>query len=115
MTNKQKDTLNFDIARRLSEEDVIDQASSIYYYNYKRWPSLYCNDVNISSSDDIDSNNQNDFPHVNSKPRYFIECKVLTQEEIGANEIVKVRIDWGGVSKTPLQSYPDEFLKAISS
>ena len=26
-----------------------------------------------------------------------------------------MRIDWGGVSKTPLQSYPDELLKAISS
>ena len=33
LTNKQKDTLNFDIARRLAEEDILDQASFIYYEN----------------------------------------------------------------------------------
>jgi hypothetical protein len=115
LTNKQKDTLNFDIARRISEEDVIDRASSIYYYNYQKWPSQYCNDVNLPTSDDVDDNNQNDVPNVNNRPRFFIECKVSTQEETGRNEIVEVRIDWGGVSKTPLQSYPDELLKAISS
>ena len=33
LTNRQKVTLNFDIGRRISEEDIIDQASSIHYQN----------------------------------------------------------------------------------
>ena len=33
LTNKQKDTINFDISRRVSEEDVIDQVSTVYYQN----------------------------------------------------------------------------------
>ncbi len=71
--------------------------------------------INFPTLDDVDDNHQNNVPNVNNRPRFFFECKVLTQEETGTNEIVEVRIDWGGVSKTPLQSYPDELLKAISS
>lgn len=33
LTNKQKDTLNFDIGKRISEEDMIDQASNVYFQN----------------------------------------------------------------------------------
>ena len=31
LTNKQKDTLNYDIGRRISEEDVINEVSNVYY------------------------------------------------------------------------------------
>ena len=33
LANKQKDNLNFDIGRRILEEDVIDQASNNYFQN----------------------------------------------------------------------------------
>ena len=33
LTNKEKDALSFDISRRISEEDIIDHISTIYYQN----------------------------------------------------------------------------------
>ena len=33
LTNKQKDTLNFDIGRIISEEDIVDEISTVYYQN----------------------------------------------------------------------------------
>ena len=31
LTNKSKDTLNFDTGRRLLEEDIVDQMSTLHY------------------------------------------------------------------------------------
>lgn len=47
LTNKQRDTLNFDISRRVCETDIIDEVSRIYYENSGRWPSRYCNDTDL--------------------------------------------------------------------
>lgn len=38
-TNKQKQTFKFDIGRRISEEDVIDNASNISQQNKGYWSS----------------------------------------------------------------------------
>ena len=47
LTNKQQDTLKFDIGRMISEEDIIDQIHIVYYQNVGYWPSELCNDSNI--------------------------------------------------------------------
>lgn len=47
LTNKQKDTLNFDIGRCISEEGVINQVSNVYFQRNGYWPSSYCNETDI--------------------------------------------------------------------
>ena len=47
LTNKEKDILNFDISRRISEEDIVDHISTIYYQNNGRWALNYCNETDI--------------------------------------------------------------------
>ena len=46
-TNKDKNTLNFDIATRIYEDDLIDQASHVYYRRYNKWPSNYCTETDM--------------------------------------------------------------------
>ena len=46
-TNKQKDTLNFNIGRKISEEDIVDEISTAYYQNVNYWLSTYCNETDI--------------------------------------------------------------------
>ena len=44
LTNKQRDTLNFDIGCRLSEEDIINKVSNVFHENIGQWPSEFCNE-----------------------------------------------------------------------
>ena len=46
-TNKQEKTLCNDVCRRIFEQNVVDDASLIYYNNTGRFPSEYCNDMDI--------------------------------------------------------------------
>ena len=48
LTNKNKDTLNLDIGKRIAEEDIINQASVIYHNNNVHWHSDFCNDIDIA-------------------------------------------------------------------
>ena len=50
LTSKQKGTFNFDICRRISEEDIIDNASSIFQQNKGYWPSEFCDDTDIAQN-----------------------------------------------------------------
>ena len=121
LTNKRKLTFNFDIGRRISEEDVIDSASNIFQQNKGYWPSEFCNDTDIA----IDANrNNNDNCAINNlkcgvsdKPKYKIICTVDYEENYTGDviEIVDLHIDWGGQSKTPLKSYPAELLKQVAA
>ena len=47
LTNKEKDTLNFDISRRISEEEIVDRIFISYYQNNGRWVSKNCNETDI--------------------------------------------------------------------
>ena len=47
LTNKVKDTLNFDIRCRISEEDIVDHISTMYYQKNGKWVSKYCNETDI--------------------------------------------------------------------
>ena len=110
ITNKRKLTFNFDIGRRISEEDVIDNASNIFQQNRGYWPSEFCNDTDIAV-DANRNNNDNSAIHtmkcgVSDKPKYRIICSVDYDETDtgGVIENVNLHIDWGGQSKTPLKT-----------
>ena len=101
ITNKRKLTFNFDIGRRISEEDVIDNASNIFQQNRGYWPSEFCNDTDIAV-DASKNNNDNSAIHtmkcgVSDKPKYIIFCSVDYDETDtgGVIENVNLHIDWG--------------------
>ena len=119
LTNKQKETFNFDIGCRISEEDIIDNASNIFQQNKGYWPSEFCNDTDISENANRIQNNcietHNSNNGVSDKPRYKLVCCIEYNEtDTGIEENVNVHIDWGGQSKTPIKSYPSELLKKVA-
>ena len=96
ITNNQRDSLNFDISRRLAEQDVVDHLSNVFYQNHKVWPSEFCNDgdlrdLNSPYSDDDEKihnygkragvdqeNNQSVIPN---KHRFlFLQLTILVKE-----------------------------------
>ena len=40
-TNRQKDALSFDIARRIPEEDIVDHVLTVYHDNSGDWPLTF--------------------------------------------------------------------------
>ena len=49
---KEKDTLHFNKSHRISEEDIVDHISTIYYQSNVRWVSKYCNKIDITMNTD---------------------------------------------------------------
>jgi len=120
LTRKQKGAFNFDIGHRISEEDLIDSTSSIFQNNKGYWPSEFCNDTDIS----LDANRIQNTPFgrvgnkksVNDTPRYTLICTIENIEnDNDVTEEVNVHIDWGGQSRTPVMSYPQELLKSVAA
>ena len=120
LTNKQKITLNFDISRRICEEDIVDQASNVYFVNKGHWPSSFCNDTDIAlHAKRIQTNNvtnRNVVRSVKVNPRFKLICNIEDNDhDNNMSEDVNVHIDWGGKSKTPVKSYPTHLLKLVAS
>ena len=120
LTRKQKGAFNFDIGHRISEEDVIDNASNIFQQNKGYWPSEFCNDTDIAeNANRIQSNagtTEKSTHRLGDKRRYKIICSTEhnENEKIIAEE-VNVHIDWGGQSRTPFRSYPEQLLKKVAA
>ena len=117
LTRKQKVAFNFDIGRRISEEDIIDNASNIFQRNKGYWPSEYCNDTDIAANANrIQTTNSRANKGVSDKPRYKLICSMEHNEnDSNIAEEINVHIDWGGQSKTPVRSYPEQLLKTVAS
>ena len=116
LTRKQKGAINFDIGRRISEEDLIDNASVLFKGNKGYWPSEFCNDTDIALNANRIQNYNVKTKNVSDKPRYKLICTVETNEhDSNLMEEVNVHIDWGGQSKTPLRSYPEQLLKSVAA
>ena len=47
LTNKEKETLTFDIGYNISEEDIVDHIYIVYYQNKEYWVSNYCNEIDV--------------------------------------------------------------------
>ena len=120
LTRKQKGAFNFDIGRRISEEDVIDTASIVFQRNRGYWPSEFCNDTDIDLSAKRFQNetlrNQINKNDLKDKGRYKLVCSVESNENDNTiAEEVNVHIDWGGQSRTPVRSYPQDLLKTVAA
>ena len=118
LTNRQKDTLNFDIARRISEEGIADHVSIVYHDNSGDWPSMFCNETDIMASDNrvqlMTNNNGNSLVRHNvAKPRYMLSVEIENIENDNVAEIISMHVDWGGQSKTPLPNFPNDLLKIV--
>ena len=123
LTNKQKENLNFDIAKRISEEDIVDQMSTIYYQNYGHLPSSYCNEsdlmLNASRQQTYPSNNNiGRSVHTNgrsSRPRYFLYTKFEETDNENETRTIHLGVNWGGNSRTPMLNFPHDLLKKIAN
>ena len=77
--NKEKEKLNFDISRRISEEDIVDHISTIYYQNNGRWVSKYCNETDIMmNANKLQHNASSVVTHKKkaSRPRFRLNVKL---------------------------------------
>ena len=119
LTNKQKDTLNFDIGRRISEEDVVDQVSTVYHNNMGSWPSSFCNETDIALNANRQQTSLNTIELTNTReslnPRFKMIVTIDQNDNVIVGETVNVNIDWGGDSKIPLLNFPNEILKKVAT
>ena len=115
-TNKEKSTLNFDIATRIYEEDLIDQASHTFYRNVGEWPSKYCTEQDmILSISDRSKTHPVDFETCEyaERPRFHLRCiDNVTNEE---NQL-RVKIDWAkGNGSNPITNFSRHLVSQIAS
>ena len=118
LTNKQRDTLNFDIGRRLSEENIVNKASTIYYENTGSWPSEYCNEIDLMLGNEIAMQNsvplQKKNTHLHS---YYITAKIDKHHNTNNNttdKLVDVNIEWRREVETPLFPFPVDLVKKVA-
>ena len=116
LTNKQKDTLNFDIARRLAEEDILDQASFIYYENTGRFPSKYCNETDLMLGTQQNTN-QDITAHTKNTHHAQYRLKVDIVNDVNNNSTtVEANIEWKHKKNlSPLYTFPLEILKKVAT
>ena len=120
LTNKNKDTLNLDIGKRIAEEDIINQASVIYHNNNGHWPSDFCNDIDIAMNANRLQSKNHKINYLerqsNTYPRYSIVCAVeYNEHDNSIPEDVNVRIDWGAQNKIPLSNFPNHILRKLAA
>ena len=115
--------MNFDISRRIAEDDVVDSVSSAFFQKFGHWPSEFCNRLNMCEDENnIESNNTiNTFSHTDNitqhkRPRFHIGCTTETSYNDGEEtEILTLSIDWGGKSREPLKNYNIHLLHKIAA
>ena len=119
LTNKQRDTLNFDIGRRLSEEDIINKASNVFHENIGLWPSEFCNEIDLMSGSEISRSSGNRLSHTISLHKFRLKVKIEEQRNSANNSIdrlVDVNIEWiTARKKEPLFSFEPELLKKVAA
>ena len=120
LTNKQKETLNFDISRRISEEDIVDEICTVYYQNMGCWPSSFCNETDLMKNANRIQGNVRAVSHSGfsikhaTHPRFKLKVTIEPSDNDDVTEVVSVHVDWGTKSKTPILNFPREVLKKIA-
>ena len=98
LTNKQRDTLNFDIGRRVSEESIVNKASTVYFENTGTWPSEYCNEIDLMLGNEISIQNSTPLQKTNTHLHsYYITAVIEKQQNPNNNtkdQIVNVDMEW---------------------
>ena len=119
LTNKQKETLNFDIGRRISEEDIINKASNIFHENIGLWPSEYCSEIDLMSGSEISHSNETRSSNTVSLHKFRLRVVIEDQQnsvDNSVSKLVDVNIDWTSARiKEPLFSFKPELLRKVAA
>ena len=115
LTNKQRGTIDFDIATRIVEENIIHLASVIHEKTHGIWPSKYGGkkkDKKKASPKVL--NNDNVFVdidgvtcYVPKRPRFYIDVN------FDETNNMHVKVDWGSISSTPNASFDDCIVASV--
>lgn len=96
----------------MSEEDIIDNASSMFHQNKGHRPSEFCYDTDRAVNANTIQTNNTRVQHLRNaardKLRYKLIC-CIEHSEGGENitEEVNVHVNWGGQSRISVRSYPE--------
>ena len=116
-TNKDKTTLNFDIATRIYEDDLIDQASHAYYRRYKKWPSNYCTETDMILHPSERNKRRRvgpvDFTEFTKPQNPRFHLNVMDHDE--EDEEIKVKVDWGKHKNNPPFNFSSRLVAKIAS
>ena len=89
LTNKQKETLNFNISRRISKEDIADDVCTLC--NIKTWVVGHHHSVmnqRIISQSGFSIKNA-------TYPRFKLKVTIEPSDNDDDTEVVSVHVDWG--------------------
>ena len=112
LTNRRKETLNYDISRRVSEGSVIDRSCRLHFENQNKWLSRYCNDTDLVFKESaVLANCNHDIRDFIMRPRFFLKAKKMI--DFDENITYDFRLDW--VKRIPLQNYPASLQQKICS
>ena len=120
LTNRRKETLNYDISRRVCEGSIIDRSCRLYFEGNRKWPSRYCNDTDLvygeSNSSNVDNhavgaNGNQDLQEITMRPRFFLKARKRIDRY--DNISYDFKLDW--VRKIPLQNYPESIQQRVCS
>ena len=117
LNNKDKDILNFDISRRISEGDIVGRISTIYYQNNGWWVSKYFNETYGMMNDNKLQHNISPVVKLHTKlsrPRFCLNVILELSSIHEIPEVAHFHVDWGWISITPLFDCPREILKNIA-
>ena len=126
-TNRHKDTLNFDIATRISEDDIVDQASQVFFMNKKRWPSKFCTEKDLQDSSFVVTGNNNRTTALTNavtesivhatKPRFLIVPDTDFDESYQDDEgtPLSLYIDWGSIASTPYVNFESSLIQKVGA
>ena len=101
LTNKQKETLNFDISRRISEEDIVDEICTVYDQNMGCWPSSFFNEIDLMKNTNRIQGNVRTASHSGfsikhaTHPRFKLKVTIEPSDNDAVTEVVSVYVDWG--------------------
>ena len=123
LTNRRKETLNYDISRRMYESNVMDDTCRIYFDKKDRWPSTYCNDTDlVNGTNDVDVQNIGDDNDTKielnmRRPCYMINAKKRDLDDSNhfddQEDMFDVHIEWKKKGNTPMENIPLEVQKRL--
>jgi hypothetical protein len=117
-TNKDRNCINFDIGTRISEEDVIDEASSLFYQNNRRWPSKFCNVKDHVDNSDSNSQDTEEVTHqgflLSSKHHFEICPGEIDYDTCSEDHPITLPITIKWMRKTPDLNFREDVLNMIT-
>ena len=100
-TNQQKHTLQYDIGKRISEDNIVDHISNSFHQRKGCWPSKFCNETDLLIDGNNDKRYQCSTNGSSFRHRFTFTCDYLDIDDNSAQpQEVNIKIDWGGIKIT---------------